>query len=281
MPHPGYQDEAPPSSTDVYATNPNYNARTRLPPNVTPKLPSAVVYQPATTPTAASTPAESYWKWASTPQYVNGPYGSSIRQNFVDKGMVYRWNPRSGRYEVTSVQTQTPPANSSGGGSTGGKVDPYAKMKRDAEQSRLAARTDYMQKLNPIQENARLARVNQAESTEMLSSNLAQSAIGGFGGISEGAKQYVGDQYRMQEAQQIAKIISSHADYLTTRLKISRDEAFAIAKEAVKRADAGAAKIIAEAERRVAEVEKSTEEALNISKRYQDSEMSSYRERSK
>jgi hypothetical protein len=193
-------------------------------------------------------------------------------QTYVENGITYKWNPNTRTFEAVGNATPAAAASTGGGGGAG-KEDPYAKMKRDADRRRLQARTAYMTQLAPIQERARLARVGQAEAPAALASSLAQRAIGGFGGISEAAKQFVGDQYRIQEAQAIASKVAAYADYLTSRLGIARDEANAIAAEAVKRADAGAAKVMAEMERRVAEYDKILEGALNVSAKQSDKEL--------
>lgn len=289
----GHQDEAPPSSTDVFATNPNYNARTQLPSNLPSRYPATP--PPArrkdprryiVTPYGASPldqfvnkRGENYtWNprsgiyelsglgappitmdYLKTLQYDTTPYGSMPRRTFVRDGVTYQWNPRAGVYEATNwagTGAATTDQPGGGGGGGGGKVDPYAKIKRDAEQQRLSARTAYMTKLGTIGEQRRLARVGQAEAPAAAASRLAQMSIGGFGGISEAVKQRAGDRYRADEARAVASRVASYADYLVQRLGISRNEALAISTEAVKQADAGAAKIIAEMEKRVSDYDK-------------------------
>lgn len=236
--YPGHYDEAPPSTTDWAATNPNYKARTRLPTNL-PTLPSTVVYQP-------SRPRVPDRIDRLEQGFIRGPKKDASGRLVYPAIPAGPLLPGASWEQVPGGYVYVPPSATTSGtnGNMSGVNTDFSKITNADQQKRQEFRTNYMMGLGPLQEGIRQARVGGTQSSDLLRSQLAQTAIGGFGGISGGAEQQVLDAARGKEGQYIEQKANLYADYISNLLGVDKQTADAIAKEAVKRASklAGAEK---------------------------------------
>lgn len=118
----------------------------------------------------------------------------------------------------------------------------YDALYRNADERRLAARTDYLMKLAPMQERIRQARVAGAEGLTDIGNVIARSSIGGFGGISEAAKQNVLDTARASEAGISLEKKALRSEYISDLLGIDKELADKVVAEAIRRAGVAAGK---------------------------------------
>jgi hypothetical protein len=260
MPHyPGHRDDAPPSTTDWAATNPNYNARTRLPRNTaTATLPASNPYSIGRTRSYVDAYLNNV-EAKGRQGYANALNTVPAYQSYVANGFKYQWNPTRQAFEVAGIAGPATTSSATGGG-MGGVNTNFNKITNADQQQRQSLRTQYMMGLSPIQEGIRQARVGGTQSSDLLRSQMAQTAIGGFGGISGAAEQRVLDAARGQEGGFIRDRADLRSDYLAGLLGVDKKTADAISAEAIKRAAKLAAAekdyLMKEAQRLVAQYEK-------------------------
>lgn len=251
MPHyPGHRDD-----NVTYGSNPVVPAqRYVVPPRSASSVWSAT--QPRNAATAAMferlrNPQKNASGRTVYPAIPAGPLMAGASWEQVPGGYVY---------VPPSATTSSATTSSATGGGMGRVNTNFNKITNADQQQRQSLRTQYMMGLSPLQEGIRQARVAGTQSSDLLRSQLAQTAIGGFGGISGAAEQRVLDAARGQEGGFIRDKADLRSDYLAGLLGVDKQTADAISAEAVKRAAKLAAAekdyLMKEAQRLVAQYEK-------------------------
>jgi hypothetical protein len=199
----------------------------------------------------AAARAEAFMKFLQTPQYDTGQYGASLRRTFTDaEGRNYRWNPRTGMYEVVGTRpaaqtattgTPTTPA-APGGGAAGSRG--YPKIDAEAMRQINELRAEYMRNLGGAQDDLRQSKASQAEALEERRSLLAGMGMGG--GLPLAGIERLSSAFTGQQAALGAQKAALRSSFEQGRFGVQSEAAKKRAAEARKRAAARAAQIQAD-----------------------------------